>query len=71
MSRQVRANRLAFVLLLGLVTAVGSLGGTSTPVRPSDTISGVPPTEVATTGTADAIASRMVSEIPSVSELLT
>ena len=50
-------------------SASASRAGTSRP-QVASTISGVPPTRVATTGKPAAIASRMVSEIPSLIELL-
>ena len=49
-----------------LAIASGFAGGTNQPVFPSTTNSGVPPTAVATTGIAAAIASRTTLGIPSV-----
>ena len=46
-------------------SASGSAGGTSAPVTPSSTSSGLPPTSVAITGRPVAIASRIVFEMPS------
>ena len=46
-------------------------GGTSRPVTPSTTASGMPPAVVATTGRDAAIASRIDVPSPSVSELIT
>jgi len=47
-------------------TARASLGGTSRPVVPGTTRSGIPPTDVATTGSSDAMASSNTSGKPSV-----
>ena len=52
------------------VSAAGSRDGTSSPQLAS-TISGVPPTAVAITGSPADMPSRIVSDIPSLTELLT
>ena len=52
-------------------SAVGSCGGTRSPVSPWSTASTIPPALVATTGRARAMASRMLVPSPSVFELMT
>ena len=56
------------LLMMARASASGSAGGTSSPDAPASTSSGLPPTSVAMTGKEQAMASRMVFEIPSASD---